>query len=123
MNDATTTHPTVCPYLVVPDGDRVIQFLKDAFGAEELRVHRADDGRVRHAELRLGTSVVMVGTSTPSRQASLYLRVDDVDAVYARALQRGGIAEREPENQDYGERLAGVVDPGGNIWWLAGPLP
>ena len=116
------THPTVCPYLVVPDGDRVIDFLKDAFGAEEMQMHRDGDGSVRHAELRLGTSVVMVGTSTPSHQASLYLTVDDVDVVYARALERGAISEREPENQDYGERSAGVVDPGGNTWWLAGPL-
>lgn len=122
MSSDTTTYPTVCPYLVVPDGDRVIEFLKGAFGAEEMQVHRGGDGKVRHAELRIGTSVVMVGSSTPSRQASLYLTVDDVDAVYARALEMGGIAEREPDNQDYGERSAGVVDPGGNTWWLAGPL-
>ncbi len=121
MSD-TRTHPTVCPYLVVPDGDRVIDFLKSAFGAEEMSVHRAEDGEVRHAELRLGSSVVMVGTSTPAWQASLYLTVDDVDAVYARALEQGGISEREPGDQDYGERSAGIVDPGGNIWWLAGPL-
>jgi len=121
MSDTTTT-PTVCPYLVVPDGDRVIDFLKAAFGAEEMQIHRAVDGTVMHAELRLGTSVVMVGTSTPSQQAALYLTVSDVDKVYARALQEGGIGEREPANQDYGERSAGVVDPGGNTWWLAGPL-
>ena len=121
MSDTTTT-PTVCPYLVVPDGDRVIEFLKAAFGAEEMQIHRGDDGTVMHAELRLGTSVVMVGTSTPSRQAALYLAVDDVDQVYGRALEQGGIGEREPANQDYGERSAGVVDPGGNTWWLAGPL-
>ncbi|MBO0702616.1 MAG: VOC family protein [Candidatus Dormibacteraeota bacterium] len=122
MDETTATYPTVCPYLVVPDADQVIAFLKGAFGAEQMQLHRAEDGRVRHAELRLGTSVVMVGTSTPSRQASLYLRVEDVDAAYARALSNGGIAEREPGNQDYGDRSAGVVDPGGNIWWLAGPL-
>lgn len=121
MSDPTT-YPTVCPYLVVPDADPVIAFLKDAFGAEEMQVYRAEDGRVRHAELRLGTSVVMVGSSTPSRKASLYLKVDDVDAAYSAALAGGGLGEREPGNQDYGERSAGVVDPGGNVWWLAGPL-
>ena len=121
MSDPTT-HPTVCPYLVVPDGDRVIDFVKAAFGAEEIQLHRAHDGRLRHGELRLGTSVVMVGSSTSSRQAALYLTVDDVDACYASALAHGGISEREPGNQDYGERSAGVVDPGGNVWWLAGPL-
>ena len=121
MSDPTT-YPTVCPYLVVPDGDRVIDFLKAAFGAEEIQLHRADDGRLRHAELRLGTSVVMVGSSTSSHQAALYLTVDDVDAAYARALAAGGTPEREPGNQDYGQRSAGVTDPGGNIWWLAGTL-
>lgn len=121
MSDSTT-YPTVCPYLVVPDADRLIDFLKAAFGAEEIQVHRAEDESVRHAEVRLGSSVVMLATSTPPRQASLYLTVENVDAVYARALTEGGIGEREPENQDYGERSAGVVDPGGNIWWLAGPV-
>lgn len=122
MNGTQTTYPTVCPYLVVPDGDRVIAFLKAAFGAEEIQVHRDDAGTVRHGEVRLGTSVVMVGSSTPSRPASLYLTVEDVDAAFQRAVAAGGAAEREPANQDYGERSAGVVDPGGNTWWLAGPL-
>lgn len=120
MSDAPTTYPTVCPYLVVPDADPVMGFLKAAFGAQEIEVQR-DAERIVHAEVRLGDSVVMLGSKAPGRPASLYLTVEDVDAAYARALEVGGGSEGPPQNHPYG-RTAGVTDPGGNIWWLAGPV-
>ncbi|MGH7911994.1 MAG: VOC family protein [Candidatus Dormibacteraceae bacterium] len=122
MNEPRPTRPTLSPYLIVPDADSVIDFLRAAFGAEVESIHRTPAGGVMHAELRIGDSVVMLGSKSPGRQASLHLLVEDVDAAHARALAAGGRSEREPANQDYGSRSAGVCDPGGNIWWLAGPL-
>lgn len=122
MSDTPSDLPTVCPYLVVPDADAVLRFLESAFGATEQSLQRTPGGAIMHAELRMGDSIVMLGEKAPGRQASLHLRVDDVDATYAQALLSGGRSEREPEDQSYGSRSAGVSDPGGNIWWLAGPL-
>ena len=80
------------------------------------------DGGVAHAEVVIGDSVVMVGgadgESAPT-SASIHLYVSDCDATYARALQAGATSVSEPEDQFYGDRMAGVRDPSGTTWWLA----
>ena len=114
---------SVTPYLVVPGVAILLDFLKQAFDAQEVHPPmRRPDGSIMHAEVRVGDSVVMIGeprgefTSMPG---SLYVYVSDTDAVYKRALQAGAISLTEPADQFYGDRSAGVQDPVGNRWWIA----
>ncbi len=112
---------TVTPYLTVADAEAQIDFLKRAFGAEEKYRHSDDKGRVMHAEVRVGDSVVMIGQAREPwapKAANLYLYVEDVDAVYKRAVSAGGKSIREPTNQFYGDRTGGVEDSQGNSWWM-----
>jgi PhnB protein len=121
---ADTTYSTVTPYLVVPDADRLIDFVKRAFGATEELCQRNDDGTVGHAELKIGDSLIMVGQAGgqwKARSAALYLWVDDVDDTYRRALAAGASSESVPEDKPYGQRMAGV-DMCGVTWWMASPL-
>jgi uncharacterized glyoxalase superfamily protein PhnB len=112
---------TVTPYLTVADAEAQIDFLKRAFGAEETYRHADDKGRVSHAEVRIGTSMLMIGQAreqwTP-RPAQFYLYVEDVDAVYKRAVAAGGKSMQQPADQAYGDRTGGVEDSQGNYWWV-----
>ncbi len=113
---------TVTPYLVVPGLAQVIEFLKQAFGAAEIGRFAQPDGRIRHAEVRIGDSVVMMGEphgDIEARPAVLHLYVEDVDATYRRAIAAGGRSLREPADQFYGDRSAGVQDPACNQWWIS----
>ena len=112
---------TVTPYLTVADAEAQIDFLKRAFGAEEKYRHSDDKGRIMHAEVRVGDSMVMIGQArepwTP-KPANYYLYVEDVDAVYKQAVAAGGKSLQEPANQPYGDRGGGVEDSQGNNWWI-----
>ena len=113
---------TVTPYLVVEGIPKLIDFLKQAFGAQETFRLTRPDGGVMHAELKIGDSILMMGTPMGEGKAkpcSLYLHVEDVDAVYQRAIQAGGTSVSEPSNQFYGDRTGGVIDPSGNYWGIA----
>ena len=119
------TYRTVTPYLVVPDADAELAFLKAAFGATEANCQRRPDNTVMHAEIKIGDSLVMLGQAGgpwKARSAALYLWVENVDATYARALQAGATSESEPEDKPYGHRSAGVVDPNGVTWWIGAPV-
>jgi len=112
---------SVLPYLHPENAREYIDFLKRAFGAEEIGVFEAA-GRVMHAALRLGDAVLELGepedrTGLPAN--GLFLFVDDVDAAYRRALAAGATAIRPPDDQPYGMRSAIVKDPGGYLWWPA----
>ena len=113
---------TVTPYLLVTDARRLIEFLKQAFGAEVAHQSTRPDGGILHAQVRIGDSPVMMGEVSGPWQpmpGSLYLYVPDTDAVYRRALEAGGTSVMEPADQFYGDRNAGVKDPVGNVWWIA----
>jgi PhnB protein len=113
---------TVTPYLVVRDAPRLIEFVQQAFGATELMRHLRPDGSVMHAEVQIGDSRVMIGEAPPSSPpmpGCIHLYVVDTDALYHLALQAGATSLREPTNQFYGDRMAGVQDPVGNQWWIA----
>jgi len=113
---------SVTPYLVVEGAGQLIDFLKQAFNVEEKERHARPDGAIMHAEVRLGDSVIMMGDASAefeSTRSSIHLYVDDVDATYKRAIQTGAASLREPEDQFYGDRSAGVKDAFGNQWWLA----
>ena len=115
---------TVTPYLIVQGADRLIEFVKQAFDAVELEHHRVTlpDGTVVNAAVRLGDSIIELGEASgafPPRPGALHLYVEDADALYARALAAGATTLREPADQYYGDREAGVADPCGNQWYIA----
>jgi PhnB protein len=112
---------TVTPYLTVTDPEAQIDFLKRAFGAEEAYRHSDDKGQVTHAEVRIGNSMIMIGQAREQwkpRPCNFYLYVDDVDAVYQRAVAAGGKSMQKPTDQLYGDRNGGVEDAQGNYWWV-----
>ncbi len=113
---------SVTPYLTVRGVAKLIDFLKRSFGAAEKERMAQPDGRIMHAEVRIGDSVVMMGE--PADESSLmpgaiHVYVEDVDTTYRRALQAGATSLRAPEDQFYGDRSAGVRDPSGSVWWIA----
>ena len=113
---------TVTPYLIVQEAARLIDFVKEAFGATEHFRGTGSAGGI-HAEVQIGDSMVMIGgdgawSGEPS-PATLYLYLENVDAVYKRALQAGATSIMEPANQPYGDRLGGVKDAFGNTWYLS----
>jgi PhnB protein len=125
MPASKDTYRTVTPYLVVPDADAELAFLKTAFGGSEANCQRNPDNTVMHAEIKIGDSLVMLGQASgpwKPRPAALYLWVEDVDATYARALQAGATSESEPEDKPYGHRNAGVIDQSGVTWWIGAPV-
>ncbi|WP_246563293.1 VOC family protein [Bradyrhizobium liaoningense] len=113
---------TVTPYLVVDGAEKVIRFMKDAFGAQPVfEPLMRPDGKVGHAEFKIGNSIVMISDSSERAQATstmLYLYVPNVDAVYQKALKAGGTSVMEPADQFYGDRSGGVTDPAGNRWHI-----
>lgn len=112
----------VTPFLIVDGAEGQLAFLASAFGAVERERITKPDGRIGHAEVQVGDSVIMLtdaGDALPARPSAMYLYVDDVDAVYRAALDAGATSRSEPANQFYGNREAGVIDPSGNVWWIA----
>jgi uncharacterized glyoxalase superfamily protein PhnB len=115
-------YPTVCPYIVVPGVAKLIDFAKQVFDATEGHVSKRADGTVMHAEVKIGDSVIMMGEAPGGGKnfpAMLHLFMEDVDARYQRAIQAGAKSIREPADQIYGDRSAGVEDMCGNQWWIA----
>src|SRR5262245_19589244 len=102
MADNMNTYRTLTPYLVVPDADEELRFLKAAFGATEASCQRNADNAVMHAEMTVGNSLVMLGQAGQQWQAlpaALYVWVPDVDAAYERALRAGGTSQSAPEDK------------------------
>jgi uncharacterized glyoxalase superfamily protein PhnB len=113
---------TVTPYLIVDDVPRLIGFLVAALGAQEVDRTVASSGRVMHATVRIGDSMVMMGGAMegfPPMSTTLYVYVEDTDGTYRRAIAAGATSLMEPADQFYGDRNAGVADPSGNRWWFA----
>ena len=113
---------TVTPYLVVDGAEKVIRFMKEAFGAQPVfEPMMRPDGKVMHAEFKIGDSVVMISDASERAKATstmLHLYVPNVDAVYEKAVKAGGTSVMEPSDQFYGDRSGGVKDPAGNQWHI-----
>jgi PhnB protein len=113
---------TITPYLTVQGVADLIAFVRGAFDAQVRFQMSHPDGSIGHAEVQIGNSVIMMGEARGDWKpmpAALYLYVEDTDAVYRRALAAGATSLREPEDQFYGDRNAGVKDSAGNYWWIA----
>jgi len=113
---------TYTPYYVVDGAAEFIEFLKKAFGAEETFRMPAPGGRIGHAEVRIGNSMLMLADASPPdhpvRQLNGLLYVNDVDAVFKTAVAAGAKGGRQPENMFYGDRMGGVTDKWGNEWMI-----
>ena len=114
-------YQSLIPYFCVVDATALLEFVKKAFGAEENFKMADPNGVVRHAEARIGDCVLMIGQNPTSRPNTLYIYVPDVDAAYKRAMSASRAAKslREPTDEWYGDRSAGLEDSQGNQWWLA----
>ncbi len=123
---------TVSPYLVVEDPAAAIAFYARAFGAREILRNTNDKGHVTHAEILVGDSPIMlsggfeIGALVAGPPATLggtslhlYLYVPDADALFAQALAAGAREVMPMADQSYGDRMGGVLDPFGHMWWLA----
>jgi PhnB protein len=113
---------TATPYLVLEGASKLIDFLKQAFMATEIYRMTRPDGKVGHAEVKIGDSVIMLGDmggKWKSMPSSIYLYVPNIDATYRQAVEAGAISLMEPADQFYGDRSAGVRDPFGNHWFIA----
>jgi PhnB protein len=122
VNPIPEGYAAVTPYLVVHDAPRFVEFLERAFGGRERMRMSGEDGSIRHGEVEIGNARVMLADAFdqfPAVPAMLHLYVEDVDAVYRQALDAGAESIREPEDQIYGDRMAGVNDGFGNQWWIA----
>ena len=112
---------SVTPYLIVKGAAQLIDFVKQAFGAQET-FRMPGGGGIMHAEVRIGDSMVMMSDAMGEygpMPTMLFLYVEDVDAVYKRALKAGGVSTQEPEDQFWGDRGGAVKDAFGNQWWIA----
>lgn len=116
-------YTAITPYLIVEDAAGFLDFLTDAFGAVERMRIPMGQGLIGHAEVEIGGAVLMLSDAAPPdfpvSSSQIHLYVDDVDAVYAQALNAGATSESEPTDEFYGDRLARVSDPSGNVWSIA----
>ncbi len=122
---------TATPYLIVKDAARAIEFYRKAFRAKERARMAHPDGRVVHAEIKIGNSIIMLADEFPEMSevlspqsrggstAFLYLYVKDVDRVFARATKAGATVLRPVKDQFYGDRSGAVKDPFGHVWHIA----
>jgi PhnB protein len=115
---------TVTPFLHPRGTEALIEFMKQAFAAEEIAIHREPGRGIAHAQIRIGAAVIEMGEAHAEwgpMPTMFYLRVDDVDAWYRRALAAGASSIETPTLQPYGERRAAVCDAFDNQWYLSAP--
>jgi PhnB protein len=121
---------TITPFLTVRDAARAIEFYKQAFGAKERGVMKDPSGKVMHAELTIGDSVIMLADEFPDfgalspqalggSPAGLHIYVQDVDASFDRAVKAGAQVEMPVMEQSWGDRYGRLKDPYGHKWSIA----
>ncbi|MBI4474510.1 MAG: hypothetical protein HY646_17705 [Acidobacteria bacterium] len=112
---------TITPYIVTADAVRMIEFVKNAFGAVETFRTEGPGGRI-HAEVRIGECMMMIGGGGQPKPAAIHLFVDNVDEVFQRAVSAGATSLMEPKDLPYGERTGAVEDASGTEWYIASPI-
>jgi PhnB protein len=121
---------TLAPYLTVDDAAQAIEFYKRAFGASERTRMQGPDGKISHAELEIGDSVLMLSDPFPQfstkppaelggSSVGIFAYVEDVDAVVQQAVGAGATVAAEVADQFWGDRFGSVIDPFGHTWLLA----
>ncbi len=130
VNPIPADYPRVSPYLCLDGAEAAIAFYRDVFGAVERLRMAGPDGRIGHAELEIGSSIIMLADEYPDMgylgpksvggtPVTIQIYVDDVDAVFARATAGGATETRAVENQFYGDRSGQFLDPFGHRWNVA----
>jgi PhnB protein len=125
-----TNYAGVTPYLIIRDASRALDFYKQAFGAVEVMRFPTPEGKIGHAEIKIGSGVVMLADESPARghkspqtlggaPVSMMFYVADVDAQFAKALAAGGKVMNPLQDQFYGDRSGTLVDPFGHVWTIA----
>jgi PhnB protein len=120
---------TVTPYMTIKDASDAIEFYKEAFGAREIFRWADPDGRVRHAEVVIGDSPIMLTDEAPEfgmtgpqslggSPVHVFLYVEDADAVFERAIAAGATELMPVEDSEDGDRRGGVMDPFGHVWYI-----
>ena len=121
---------TATPYLTVNNGGRAIEFYKKAFGAQEKNRMATPDGKVMHAEIQIGDSIIMLAEEMPGNNlrapqslngttVGVFLYVNDVDTVFNQAVQAGAKADAAPQDMFWGDRYGKLTDPFGHSWSVA----
>ena len=121
---------TATPYLIVKGAAEAIEFYKRAFGATETLRMADPQGKIHHAEIRIGDSMIMLADEQPAMgyrsprsiggsSVSFLLYLEDVDAVFERAVKAGAKAQQPVKNQFYGDRSGTLEDPFGHVWTVA----
>jgi PhnB protein len=121
---------TLTPYLMITDPEAAVAFYRAAFDAVELARSIDPAGILRNIQMRIGDAPVMLGVRAPTDPlteqrigdlplVSIYLYVADADRVFSQAVAAGALALYPPEDQEYGNREGGIVDPFGVTWWIA----
>ena len=130
VNPIPDGYHSVTPYLIIKGAADAIDFYKKAFGATELFRMAQPDGKIGHAEIKIGDSPIMLADEFPEMKylgpqtlggssVSLMIYVDDVDSVFNQAIAAGGRQERPVEDKFYGDRGGSLVDPFGHVWHIA----
>jgi PhnB protein len=120
----------VTPYIIVSGGAKAIDFYKKAFDAIELFRMAQPDGKIGHAEIKIGDSPIMLADEAPTMGAKspqsfggspvgIHLYVEDVDKVFNQAIAAGAKVERPVEDKFYGDRAGGIIDPFGHRWYIS----
>jgi PhnB protein len=130
VNPIPQGYHTVTPSLMIDGADRAIDFYKKAFGAVEDSRFAGPDGRIMHAQIRIGDSVLMLGDESPEHGArgprsyggtpvAFFIYRDNVDAAWKQAIGAGATEYVPPPDQFWGDRAGCLEDPFGHKWWLA----
>ena len=130
VNPVPDGYHTATPYLVCKGADQAIEFYKKAFGATELLRMPGPDGKVMHAEIKIGDSPILLGEEVPEMgfrcppalggsPVGIMLYVEDVDGLFAQAVEAGGKQQRPIVDQFCGDRSGTLEDPFGHIWTIA----
>jgi PhnB protein len=123
-------YTTLSPSLIVDGATEAIDFYKQAFGATERGIMQGPDGKIAHAELQIGDSVLMLSDPYPMQNAkspkelggttvSIFMYVEDVDAAFKNAIDAGATSTMEPDDMFWGDRFGSFSDPYGHAWAIA----
>jgi PhnB protein len=115
-------YTSVAPYLTVNGARQTIDFLGQLLGAETLRVFPGEGGKLAHAEVRIDDTVIMLTDATeawPAVPSHVHIYVDDVDAIYAKAIVLGASPVKAPVQEDDTDKRGGFKDAGGTTWWVS----
>lgn len=122
VNHIPEGYHTITPYLVVEDAEKLIEFIQTVFDGKLIFKMNNDDGKIGHAEIKIGDSHLMLADASEEWKPTktlLHLYVENADEIYQKALDANAVSIKEPADQPYGDRSAAVRDSFGNIWGIA----